>query len=149
MDHPVVLVKVEQYMITFQMALSLWNATGNVQTWLHKLSLAKETYTATEAGLGFTWGHSDVFEKKFGILKEVAAKICATTFENDIAKLTLEIADPRMLEVVKDKRVTFADMLGTVGEAKLKTHLCSGHQRSFPPRRNYRPVHWAEYNKRL
>ena len=107
------------------MALSLWNATGNVQTWLHKLSLAKETYTATEAGLGFDrWGESsDVFDKKFGILKELAAKICETTFENDIARLTLEIADPRMLEVVKDKRVTFADMLGTVGELEFKTNL--------------------------
>ena len=133
------------------MALSLWNATGNVQTWLHKLSLAKETYTATEAGLGFDrWGEpSDVFDKKFGILKELAAKICETTFENDIARLTLEIADPRMLEVVKDKRVTFADMLGTVGELEFKTNLCRGHPRSFLFRRNYRLVHWAEHNKRL
>ena len=107
------------------MALSLWNSTGNVLTWLHKLSLAKETYTVTESGLGFDFGLGldlDVFDKKFGILKELAAKICETTFENDIAKLTLEIADPRMLEVVKDKRVTFADMLGTVGEAELNTY---------------------------
>ena len=100
------------------MALSLWNATGSVLTWLHKLSLAKDTFTVTEAGLGFdNWGEpSKVFDEKFGILRELAAKICETTFENDIAKLTLEIADPRMLEVVKDKRVTFADMLGTVGK---------------------------------
>lgn len=102
------------------MALSLWNATGSVLTWLHKLSLAKETYTVTEAGLGFdNYGEpSNVFDEKFGILRELADKICETTFENDIAKLTLEIADPRMLEVVKDKRVTFADMLGTVGKGR-------------------------------
>ena len=108
-------------MTPFQMALSLWNATGNVQTWLHRLSLAKQTYTATEAGLGFTWEDSGVFDEKFGIQKELATKICTTMFENDIAKLTLEIADPRMLEVVKDKRVTYADMLGTVGETMLNT----------------------------
>ena len=49
------------------------------------------------------------------LLIHLGMATCA--FENDIAKLTLEIADPRMLEVVKDKRVTFADMLGTVGAA--------------------------------
>ena len=56
------------------------------------------------------------FEEKFGINKQLATKICVLAFENDIAKLTLEIAQPRILELVKDQRVTFPDMLGTIGE---------------------------------
>ena len=56
------------------------------------------------------------FENKFGIHKQLATKICEQAFKNDIAKLTLEIAKPRVLEVVKDIKVTFPDMLGTIGK---------------------------------
>ena len=56
------------------------------------------------------------FEEKFGINKQLATKICELAFENDIAKLTLEIAQPKVVELVKDIKVTFPDMLGTIGE---------------------------------
>ena len=56
------------------------------------------------------------FERKFGINKQLATKICELAFENDIAKLTLEIAQPRVVEIKKDIKVTFPDMLGTIGE---------------------------------
>ena len=56
------------------------------------------------------------FEEKFGINKQLATQICRFTFEYDIAKLTLEIAQPRVVELMKDRKVTFPDMLGTIGE---------------------------------
>ena len=56
------------------------------------------------------------FEEKFGINKQLGTKICELSFKNDIAKLTLEIAKPRVLEVVKEIEVTFPDMLGTIGK---------------------------------
>ena len=56
------------------------------------------------------------FEEKFGINKQLASKICELAFKNDIAKLTLEIAEPKVLEIVKDIKVTFPDILGTIGE---------------------------------
>ena len=56
------------------------------------------------------------FEEKFGINKQLATQICESTFKSDIAKLILEIAQPRVVEVQKDRRVTFPDMLGTIGE---------------------------------
>ena len=56
------------------------------------------------------------FEEKFGINKQLATQICVSIFKNDIAKLILEIAQPRVVEVQKDRRVTFPDMLGTIGE---------------------------------
>ena len=90
------------------MALALWNATGNEQTWFHKLSMADGSYTVTTAGLMS-------MEGKYGISKGLADEICKTVFENDIALLTLEMAEPRMLQVQKDKRVTPESMIGTVG----------------------------------
>ena len=55
------------------------------------------------------------FDEEFGIQKKLATKICEFIFENDITMLTVEIAQPRILELVKDIKVTFPDMLGTIG----------------------------------
>ena len=91
------------------MALELWRATGNEESFFHSLSLAKETITTSYEGLS-------EYDKEMGIQKELATQICKMVFQNDIAKLTLEIAEPRMLKVEKDKSVTFAGMLGTIGK---------------------------------
>ena len=56
------------------------------------------------------------FEKKFGISKQLGTMICELAFDHDIAKLTIEIAQPRVVEIVKDNKVTFPDILGTIGE---------------------------------
>ena len=91
------------------MALDLWRATGNEETFFHSLSLAEQTITTSYEGL-------TAFDKEMGIQKELATQICKMVFQNDIAKLTLEIAEPRMLKVEKDKSVTFAGTLGTIGK---------------------------------
>ena len=91
------------------MALDLWRATGNEETFFHSLSLAEQTITTSYEGL-------TEFDKEMGIQKELATQICKMVLQNDIAKLTLEIAEPRMLKVEKDKSVTFAGMLGTIGK---------------------------------
>ena len=92
----------------FQMAVDLWRATGNEETFFHSLSLAKQAITTSYEGLS-------ELDKKLGIQRELATEICKMVFQNDFAKLTLEIAEPRMLKVEKDKSVTFAGMLGTIG----------------------------------
>ena len=38
-----------------------------------------------------------------------------TTFTNHIAKVVIEFANPTVVEVVQDVKVTFPDMLGTIG----------------------------------
>ena len=98
-----------QLYLPFQMALDLWRATGNEETFFHRLSLAEQTITTSYEGL-------TKFDKEMGIQKELATQICKLFFQNDIAKLTLEIAEPRILKVEKDKSVTFAGMLGTIGK---------------------------------
>ena len=91
------------------MALSLWNATGNVLTYFHQMSVLKETYVATEEGL-------KKFDEKFGIQEELATHICKHMFSNHIARITLEFPHPDVMEIVKDEKVTFADMVGTIGK---------------------------------
>ena len=91
------------------MALELWKATGNEETFFHSLSLEEQTLTTSYKGLV-------EFDNDLGIQKELATRICKMMFKNDMARLVLEIADPRMLKVQKDKSVTFAGMLGTIGK---------------------------------
>jgi hypothetical protein len=53
----------------------------------------------------------------------LSRKICATTFKNDIAHMTIDVAMPRVLQVERDITVTFAGRLGTVGKLIIYTHL--------------------------
>jgi hypothetical protein len=89
--------------VHFQIALDLWKSSGNVLTWLYKQSLADAPYVISSMSI------------KDGMNSGLAEKICASTFKNDIAHMTLEIANPKVLEVVRDIKVTFPDKLGTVG----------------------------------
>ena len=91
------------------MALDLWKATGNEETFFHSLSLEKETITTSQKGL-------EEFDLDLGIQRELATRICKMIFKNDMTRLTLEIAEPRMLKVQKDRSVSFAGMLGTIGK---------------------------------
>ena len=97
------------------MAVNLWRATGNEETFFHSLSLTKQTITTSYNGLS-------ELDKELGIQKELATEICKMVFKNEFAKLTLEIAEPRILKVEKDKSVTFAGMLGTIGKS-LSYHI--------------------------
>lgn len=84
--------------------MNLWRSTGNILSWLYKQSLSDVPLVITTM---------DVEDRlNAGTLD----KICTSTFKNDIAHMTLEIADPRVLEVVEDIKITFPDMLGTIGK---------------------------------
>jgi hypothetical protein len=90
----------------FKVAMNLWRNTGNIMSWLYKLSLTNDPYVISSK------------RAEDGLKIETEEKICTTMFKNEIAYMTLEIADPRVMEVVRHKRVTFPDMLGTVGKIK-------------------------------
>ncbi len=42
--------------------------------------------------------------------------VAQATYEKDLARLTMEIVEPTVVQVSKDVRVTFADQLGTIGK---------------------------------
>ncbi len=50
-----------------------------------------------------------------GVSASLQTKMCVAAFETQLSELTVEIAKPRVLEIVKDIKVTFPDMLGTIG----------------------------------
>jgi hypothetical protein len=91
------------YYVFFKIALDLWRSTGNVLSWFYKQSLSDAQYVITTMDL------------EDGLNIGLADKICANIFKHEIAHMTLEIASPKVLEVVRDVKVTFPDMLGTIG----------------------------------
>lgn len=84
--------------------MNLWRNTGNAFSWLYQLALTDAQYVISSLAV------------ENGLNKGLLDKICVSTFKNDIAHITLEIASPRVLEIVRDVKVTFPDMLGTVGK---------------------------------
>jgi hypothetical protein len=90
-----------------KVALNLWRSTGNILSWLYKQSLSDTPYVISS------------MEVEDGLNTGTATQICTTTFKNEIAHLTLSIADPHVLEIVQDVRVTFPDKLGTIGNVKI------------------------------
>jgi hypothetical protein len=106
--------------IVFKIALNLWRSTGSILTWIHKQFLNGATYVIT----------TDRVED--GLNVGLSKSICASTFKNDIAHMTIDIVSPRVLEVVRDKKVTFPDMLGTIGKYFFlqETYHCSQSYKS-------------------
>jgi hypothetical protein len=102
------------------MALDHFKATGDVLTWLYKQALSNLPYDIP--------GTEILLRKKDGLHVETAQKICMSTFENDIARVTLEITKPDVTEVGKDIKVTFPDMLGTIG---LSLHFMAAYKRIY------------------
>jgi hypothetical protein len=94
--------------------MDLWKSTGSVLTWLHKQFLSDSSVAITSQ------------EAEDGIELGLSKQICASTFKHDIAHMTLYIPRPKVLEVVQDKKVTFADMLGIVGEVYIPENQCFG-----------------------
>lgn len=88
-----------------QIAMDLWLSTGSVLTWLHKLYLDGGSFAITTGKVDDN-----------GVELGLSSRICVSTFKNDIAHLTIDIAMPKVLEVERDIKVTFPGMLGTVGE---------------------------------
>ena len=61
---------------------------------------------------------SDQWTFSYGLPIEDAKKTCKTVYRETIAKVTLEILDPMVLQIKKDVRTTFTDRLGVVGRKR-------------------------------
>ena len=97
------------------MAFTMWKAMENEEISIHRMSLAKKTIMTSDI-------ESMDFDIELGIQKQLATMICKMIFENDVAGLTLEIADENVLRVEKDMSVTFFEMLGTIGKSLKELH---------------------------
>ena len=81
----------------------------------HRMSLAEKSIVTSYDKL-------QDFDIDLGIQRQLATMICKMIFENDVAGLTLEIADESVLRVEKDVSVTFFEMLGTIGKSLNELH---------------------------
>ena len=100
-----------QYSLLFKMALAMWKAMENEEISIHRMSLAKKSIIFPSLR------EVKQLDPELGIQRHLATMICKMIFENDVAGLTLEIADESVLRVEKDVSVTFAEMLGTIGKS--------------------------------
>ena len=58
---------------------------------------------------------SDRWTFYYGLPIEDAKEMCKNVYKETIAKVTIEILDPMVLQIKKDVRTTFTDRLGVVG----------------------------------
>ena len=62
---------------------------------------------------------------------EDGQSICKSLYSNEVVKLTIQIADPNVMEIQKDVSVTFPDMLGIVGKMVSETILSTNVNVTF------------------
>ena len=70
---------------------------------------------------------SDRWTFYYGLPKEDAKEMCKTVYKETIAKVTIEILDPMVLQIKKDVSSTFTSRLGVVGMNRLSCfmyHVC-------------------------
>ena len=52
----------------------------------------------------------------YGLPKKDAQEMCKTMYRETIAKVTIEILDPMVMQIKKDTRTTFTERLAVVGK---------------------------------
>ena len=58
----------------------------------------------------------EIWTFRNGLPEDDAREMCKTMYRESIAKVSLEILDPKVLQIKKDVRTTFSDQLGVVGK---------------------------------
>ena len=51
----------------------------------------------------------------YGLPTAEAVRVCKQRYQQEFAKLTVQIVDPNVMQIKKDVRVTFADQLAVIG----------------------------------
>ncbi len=52
----------------------------------------------------------------YGLPTDEAIRVCRQRYKNDVAKLTLQIADQNVMQIRKSVRLTFSDQLAIIGK---------------------------------
>ena len=96
--------------------MSDWERTRSplASHWHRKLDPESSSAAAPYELAGGHLGGGDV-NISYGLPTEEALEVCRRRYRFDVAKLTVEIAEPDVTEIVKDIRVSFADQLGVIG----------------------------------
>ena len=102
---------------TVGLALDEWESTNSpIVYWYNMveryMDMGKRTFNPDFFN---TKPSSDLPTFAYGLPLEDAKTMCKTVYKENIAKVTLEILDPKVLQIKKDVSATFTDRLGVVG----------------------------------
>ncbi len=90
--------------------LAYWRnemSDANYQRRFETLELDRETFR-----------DSGITNMSYGLPTDEAMLTCKRKYQSDIAKLTVQIIDPNVMQIKKNRRVTFADQLAAIGECR-------------------------------
>ena len=103
------------------MALQEWVSTNSPLVYwynmvLRYLDAGKATFKPSFFNMEGMWATERKPAKfLYGLPLKDAKKMCKTFYKESIAKVTLEILQPMVLQVKKDVRATFTERLGVAG----------------------------------
>ncbi len=106
-----------------EMSLSHWHGTHSpLAYWFAQMS----TEDYRKRHIGFRLPMSDVMQGGANLThglptEEALGAVCRQIFANDVAKLTVQILDPNVMQIKKGVRMSFSDKLGVIGNLVEKT----------------------------
>ncbi len=106
------------------MALKFWSSSNNVLLFLRRQYLIDKR--ATDYNPPNLNNNMDGYLRHMNV--HLATIICKAVFERDLALLTIEMPKSKVVEIVQDVRVTFPDILGTVGMGTIALMVYSALQ---------------------
>ncbi len=96
------------------MAVSDWQETSSpVQYWNEEMTDANYDKRAGSLDLGNALEMAT--NMSYGLRTKEALRVCRRRYRNDIARLTVQIADPDVMQIKRDVKMTFPDLVGVVG----------------------------------
>ena len=58
----------------------------------------------------------DANDVSFGLPKDEAIRVCKSRFKNHLAFIQVQIMEPKVMNIVKDIKISFYDQLGVIGQ---------------------------------
>ena len=115
----------EESMESIDLALREWQSTNSPIThWYNMVARYLNLNDNFYNPAFFNVEPSDRWTFYYGLPKEDAKDMCKTVYRETIAKVTIEILDPMVLQIKKDVSSTFTSRLGVVGSMNIFLLSC-------------------------
>ena len=102
---------------SINLALSEWEKTNSpVAYWYNTVDRYLDSGSQFYNPDMISFKSPETWTFRNGLPEEEAREMCKTMYRESIAKVSLEILDPKVLQIKKDVRTTFTDQLGVVGK---------------------------------
>ena len=141
----------EESMESIDLALREWQSTNSPIT--HWYNMAARYLNLNDNFYNpafFNVEPSDRWTFYYGLPKEDAKEMCKTVYKETIAKVTIEILDPMVLQIKKDVSSTFTSRLGVVGMNLLSSFMYAmifSCALSFILGRDIGALHWGQHSQ--